>query len=423
MVHLGVDTTDFPILAAPDERPWAWRLLAPGRIDERKGLANAIGALVHLPPEATLDVVGRGDRRHLAELRRSPAASASRHAVRFDAVDRHELRQRYLAADCTLFPVVWDEPFGIVPLEAMASGSPVVATGRGGSAEHLRHDENCLLFPAGDRHSLAAAVRLLAGDERRRRRLVGAGLATASATTSERTAAALLDHHLTVVGTPARRRSPTATHMRSYWDSKARANAAWYVDTSLDYDRPDMARFFATGEEIVVRAVDTAPVAPERQGTALEIGCGLGRICVSLGRRFDEVIGFDIAPEMVRQARSVPDDRIAFHTGDGMTLQPVADATVDLVVSFTVFQHIPDPVVIESYLAEAGRVLRPGGVPRSSGTTWPIRAGGAAKARARTPGPRAVRPQRPRLLRHDREHRAHPCRRRRGGVHRRRHPG
>jgi SAM-dependent methyltransferase len=58
----------------------------------------------------------------------------------------------------------------------------------------------------------------------------------------------------------------------------------------------------------------------------------------------------------------VPDPRVEFRLGDGRSLAGVADASVDLVLTFTVLQHIPDPKIIEGYLREAGRVLRPGGV-------------------------------------------------------------
>jgi glycosyltransferase involved in cell wall biosynthesis len=78
-----------------------------------------------------------------------------------------------------VFPVRWQEPWGLVPLEAMARGRPVVATGRGGSAEYLRDGENCVLFEADDPAALAAAVRRLASDSQLRIRLREDGLATA----------------------------------------------------------------------------------------------------------------------------------------------------------------------------------------------------------------------------------------------------
>ena len=54
----------------------------------------------------------------------------------------------YAAADAVLFPVSWEEPWGLVPLEAMAVGRPVLASRAGGGpAEYLRAGENCLHSP------------------------------------------------------------------------------------------------------------------------------------------------------------------------------------------------------------------------------------------------------------------------------------
>jgi SAM-dependent methyltransferase len=151
--------------------------------------------------------------------------------------------------------------------------------------------------------------------------------------------------------------------MRAYWEERARLNAAFYVDTSLDYDAPDMERFVATGRTVVRLALDEAPVQPAQHRLALEIGCGLGRICLALAERFDRVLGFDISAEMLSRAVAlVGDAPVELRRTDGASLPDVADGSVDLVVTFTVFQHIPDVEVIRSYVREAGRVLAPGGV-------------------------------------------------------------
>jgi glycosyltransferase involved in cell wall biosynthesis len=92
----------------------------------------------------------------------------------------------YAAADVLVFPVEWEEPWGLVPLEAMASGVPVVATGAGGSGEYLRDGENSVLFPAGDEAALARALSELAGDPERRESLRRGGLQTAARHTTER---------------------------------------------------------------------------------------------------------------------------------------------------------------------------------------------------------------------------------------------
>jgi len=150
--------------------------------------------------------------------------------------------------------------------------------------------------------------------------------------------------------------------MRRFWDEAARLNAPWYVDTSLSYDEPDLERFFATGRKIVDEAIGESPI-DVKTGSALEIGSGLGRVCLALAERFQAVTGIDISPEMVSRAESLaPSPRITYVVGDGESLSAVGDATMDLVLTFTVFQHIPRRAVIERYITEAGRVLRPGGV-------------------------------------------------------------
>jgi SAM-dependent methyltransferase len=151
--------------------------------------------------------------------------------------------------------------------------------------------------------------------------------------------------------------------MRSYWDDGARRNAVWYVDTSLDYGEPDFERFVETGRVIVSEALDNAPVTPSGHGLAVEIGCGLGRICQALAPRFDRVIGVDISPEMLKRAEElVEDPKVELRLGDGVSLSGIDTGSADLVMSFTVFQHIPSVTVICDYIAEAGRVLKPGGL-------------------------------------------------------------
>jgi SAM-dependent methyltransferase len=151
--------------------------------------------------------------------------------------------------------------------------------------------------------------------------------------------------------------------MREYWDAAARENAAWYVDTSLAYDSPEMERFWETGRTIASIALESSPVQPPSHGLAVEIGPGLGRVCLALADRFDRVVGIDISEEMVERARSlVVNDKVRFEVGDGSTISSIADSSADLVVTFTVFQHIPVVAVIERYIQDVGRALRAGGV-------------------------------------------------------------
>ena len=206
----GIDPVDFPVASEVADRPWRWQLLQADRFDPRKGQAVSIRALAQLPGEARLSLLGRGDDAVRAELTALAAAQGVGDRVTMGVVPRAELRARYEAADALLFPVAWEEPFGLTPVEAMACGTPVVATAMGGSAEFLVDGVNALVVPPNDADSLAAAVRRLAADAALRRQLVSGGLRTAAELNADRLADVLEDWHLAaaarfVDGEPAHR--------------------------------------------------------------------------------------------------------------------------------------------------------------------------------------------------------------------------
>jgi glycogen(starch) synthase len=181
VAHSGIHA-DF--LEPAPEGPWRWRVLYVGRLDPRKGVHTAVEVLGLLPEEATLELIGGWDVHEERRLRRLAEARSVEARVRFlGHRDRGEVVKAYARADAVVFPVVWEEPWGLVPLEAMARGRPVVATGRGGSAEYLLDGENCLLFEAGDAPALAGVLRRLAGDADLRARIRRGGIATAAAHT------------------------------------------------------------------------------------------------------------------------------------------------------------------------------------------------------------------------------------------------
>ncbi len=173
---------DIEIFLPVQPRTWTWKLLYIGRIDEVKGIDLAVLALLDLPDEATLKVVGSGNERYLRDLHRLVKKHGLENRVTFEHRPRAELPALYAEADAVLFPVRWNEPFGIVPLEAMAVGRPVVATGRGGSGEFLTDGENCLIFdPAQGAGELAKRVRILAHDPSLREHLRQGGQRTLEA--------------------------------------------------------------------------------------------------------------------------------------------------------------------------------------------------------------------------------------------------
>lgn len=178
---------DEAFLNAAPERPWEGRLLTVGRLDDRKGVDLAVSALASLPATTTLTVAGTGEEAVAAALRRQAHDLGVHDRVAFcGAVPRADLPALYAAHDVTLFPVRWEEPRGLVPLESMGIGRPVVATARGGTSEYLRDGDNALVVPPDDSGALAAAVARIAGDPALRGRLRAGGLDTAPRHTESR---------------------------------------------------------------------------------------------------------------------------------------------------------------------------------------------------------------------------------------------
>jgi glycosyltransferase involved in cell wall biosynthesis len=166
--------------------PWGWRLLYIGRIDRQKGVDTAVQALSHLPPRATLEVWGTGNDDYTDELKALARKLGLGDRVRFRGwAGPAERLSAYERADVVVFPVRWEEPFGLVPIEAMGLGRLVVSTARGGSGEFLRDGENALVFEAGDERALAGAVTRLASDERLTEHLRKGGRLTAGDHTIE----------------------------------------------------------------------------------------------------------------------------------------------------------------------------------------------------------------------------------------------
>ena len=117
-----------------------------------------------------------------------------------------------------------------------------------------------------------------------------------------------------------------------------------FLNANLNGDVLD--EFFASGERHVehVYSVIRAAIRPEfKPERVLDYGCGLGRLVVPLAHRSSEVIGVDVSPEMLEQARA---NCTRLHATSARLLHvselnTVAPGTMDLVHSFIVFQHIP----------------------------------------------------------------------------------
>jgi glycogen synthase len=202
----GVEQAFLQVAPERQVPPWRWRLLYLGRVVEQKGVSTAVESLALLPAHATLRIVGQGDPAYRQRLEQLAARLGVSAQVSFEpACSREERFDIYRAADALVFPVEWPEPWGLVPLEAMALGRPVVATGQGGSGEYLADRKNSLLYPAGEVTGLAAALRALAGDAELRERLRRGGYETAASHGEDAFNRGALAEMLAAAGRTARR--------------------------------------------------------------------------------------------------------------------------------------------------------------------------------------------------------------------------
>lgn len=144
-----------------------------GRLAANKGLFTLLDAWRAMPRHATLLIAGDG---HLAgPLAERAAREGLQGRVRLlGPLPDADLLEAYAASDVFVLPSEY-EAFGIVLLEAMAAGKPVVATRAGGMAEVVQEGKTGLLVPVGDAGALAQALQQVLLDERLARSLGEAG--------------------------------------------------------------------------------------------------------------------------------------------------------------------------------------------------------------------------------------------------------
>ncbi|AVP68491.1 glycosyltransferase [Rhodococcus hoagii] len=168
----GVDVPAFANAAPLPGYPRPGRtVLFLGRYDEpRKGMAVLLGALptlVEKYPDLEILVVGRGDEEKL----RKEAGRFAGHLRLLGQVSDAEKASALRSVDVYCAPNLGGESFGIVLVEAMAAGAPVVASELDAFRRVLRDGTAGLLVPVGDSAALAAAIDSVLGDEDRRRAL------------------------------------------------------------------------------------------------------------------------------------------------------------------------------------------------------------------------------------------------------------
>lgn len=141
-------------------------LLFVGSLSRSKGIPELIQAYQRMVSPPQLVLIGYRGTERLPELEDLPPGVHLRLDQPPSAV-----RAAWLGALCGVVPSIWPEAFGMVALEAMAAGRPVIASRIGGLPEVIPDGEAGLLVDPGDPDALARALTLVATDEQLRARL------------------------------------------------------------------------------------------------------------------------------------------------------------------------------------------------------------------------------------------------------------
>ncbi len=166
--YQGIPLERFPLKDKPGSIHPQAKVLYVGQLHPYKGVHTLVEAanLVarHVGAGAVkVSIVGTGDADYERSLRDMVAEGDA--DIEFLGKRHHaELGRIYREHDIFVFPSIWQEPFGLTHLEAMASGTCVISTAEGGQAEFLIDGENSLLFKAGDARELAVQIAMIMGN-------------------------------------------------------------------------------------------------------------------------------------------------------------------------------------------------------------------------------------------------------------------
>lgn len=167
VIYGGVDTTAFDETRSEESVPKPatdgdrLRLLYTGRLSPEKGIETAIEAVEELVcrrglRNLHLNIVGSGERRYVEQLHSLVQEKGLAGHIKFTGrVRKEDMPGVYQAHDIFLFTSIWEEPFGRVLVEALASGLVVIGTATGGAAEIQKEAGGGLTFPPGYASALA----------------------------------------------------------------------------------------------------------------------------------------------------------------------------------------------------------------------------------------------------------------------------
>lgn len=195
VIYAPVDIQKFSGTPKHESNPLK-KLLWVGRLSQDKGVMTALKAIQQVQGKfnGELHIFGKGDADYTAELH--SFVTSNNLPVTFSSAGMDEMPRIYRDHDALLFTSEWAEPFALTPLEAMASGLPVIGTTTGGSREIFRHRDNALTYTAGNAGELAERILELDQSPSLRARIAATGHDEVRATYSLASVVDQIEHYL-----------------------------------------------------------------------------------------------------------------------------------------------------------------------------------------------------------------------------------
>lgn len=194
----GIDTAEYEraLPPLPELRDGKTNVLFVGRVEKRKGLIYLLKALPHVKyhfPNIRLVVVGAFDEAQIEEYRHFVRETGLTDVL-FKGFVSPEEKIRYYQ-NCHVFcsPAIGRESQGVILLEAMAAGKPVVASALDGYRTVVRHEHDGLLVPPADETALAVGLCRLLSDTQLRDRIAAAGHAKVQAYSWQKVSRSILE--------------------------------------------------------------------------------------------------------------------------------------------------------------------------------------------------------------------------------------
>lgn len=152
--------------------------------------------------------------------------------------------------------------------------------------------------------------------------------------------------------------------LQKNWDRLGSDDPLWAIYTVPEYKggKWDPDAFFESGRRQITAVMEHAEsLGQSPRGAALDFGCGVGRLSQSMAEHFDSVIGVDIAPSMIAEARARNQhgNKVTYVLNERPDLSTFADESFDFIYTEITLMHM-EPRYSMDYVSEFFRIGRPG---------------------------------------------------------------